>query len=256
MTTPLDDTSRSVMLETRAVSKRFGGLKAVDSVSLTVADGTLHSIIGPNGSGKTTLFNLITGRFPPTNGRVIFQGIDITGLPQHRIARLGLARSYQVTTIFKNLDVFENLRIAAQAQTTQFNFWRRSGSLAAINERAEQTLEIIGLQEKRQVVAGALGHAEQRQVDLGIALAQSPRLLLLDEPTAGMSPYETERMVRFIKDLAKRLAIVLVEHKMSVVMSISDRVTVLNFGQVLAEGTPAEIQQNRRVQEVYLEGSV
>ena len=245
-----------VVLETQQVSKHFGGLKAVDGVTFSVEEGKLHSIIGPNGSGKTTLFNLITGRFPPTSGRVIFRGADITGLRQHQIARLGLARSYQITTIFKRLSVFENLRIAAQAQTSQYNFWRRAGSLAAANERAEATLEIIGLQDKRNVLAGALGHAEQRQVDLGIALAQSPKLLLLDEPTAGMSPYETERTVEFVKELATRLAIVLVEHKMSMVMSISDRITVLNFGQVIAEGTPDEIRTNRRVQEVYLEGSV
>ena len=249
-------TGGALVLETQQVSKHFGGLKAVDGVSLAVEEGRLHSIIGPNGSGKTTLFNLITGKFPPTSGRVIFRGTDITDLRQHQIAQLGLARSYQITTIFKRLSVFENLRIAAQAQTSQYNFWRRASNLAAANERAEATLETIGLQDKRKVPAGALGHAEQRQVDLGIALAQSPTLLLLDEPTAGMSPYETERTVEFVRELTKRVAIVLVEHKMGVVMSISDRITVLNFGQVIAEGTPDEIRTNRRVQEVYLEGSV
>lgn len=244
------------VLETRSLCKRFGGLSAVDDVNLTVSDGQLCSIIGPNGSGKTTLFNLISGRFAPTSGSIFFRGNDITGLSQHRIARLGLARSYQITTIFKHLSVFENLRIAAQAQTGQFNFWRRSTRLAQVNEKAEQTLEIVGLQDKRNALAGALGHAEQRQVDLGIALAQSPQLLLLDEPTAGMSPYETERTVEFIQGLRGQLTIMLVEHKMTMVMSMSDRITVLNFGKVVAEGTPDEIRSNQRVQEVYLEGSV
>lgn len=245
----------ALVLETRGLSKHFGGLRAVDGVSLRVEEGRLHAVIGPNGSGKTTLFNLITGRLPPTSGRVIFRGRDIAGMPQHRVAQLGIARSYQITTVFQNLSVFENLRIGAQAHVAQCNFWRRADGLAQVNDQAERALETIGLGDKRHVPARELSHAEQRQVDLGIALAQAPTLLLLDEPTAGMSPVETEQAMRFIQQLARQVAIVLVEHKMNLVLAISDYITVLNFGQVIAEGTPEEIRGNRQVQEAYLEGS-
>lgn len=255
--TGIDSTAESqYVLRTEGLSKHFGGLKAVQDVSLRVKEGTLHSVIGPNGAGKTTLFNLISGRFEPTSGKIFFRGQDITGTPQHRIAHLGIARSYQLTTVFLNLTVFENIRVSAQAILTQFNFWRHADRIKEIKEQTERTLEVIGLADKRDLLAAQLSHAEQRQLDVGIALVQNPRLLLLDEPTAGMSPIETEAMMHFISDLAQRVSIILVEHKMNVVMSVSDRITVLNFGNVLAEGTPEEIRQNKRVQEVYLEGSV
>ena len=244
------------ILRTEKLTRHYGGVKAITDVDFRVLPGKLHAVIGPNGAGKTTLFNVITGRVPPTSGQVWFQGQAITGLSQWAVARLGVARSYQVTTIFPHLSVFENVRLAAQARRTHTNFWLPADSLRSVTQRAEEVLETIGLQDKRDLLAGQLSHGEQRHLDVGIALATDPQLLLLDEPTAGMSPQETEHTMGFIRELGKRVSIVLVEHKMNVVMQISDHITVLHFGTVLTEGTPDEVHSNRRVQEVYLEGSI
>jgi branched-chain amino acid transport system ATP-binding protein len=255
-TEPPESAAVEPILRTEKLTRHYGGVKAITDVDFRVEPGKLHSVIGPNGAGKTTLFNVITGRVPPTSGRIWFRDQEITGFAQPAVARLGIARSYQVTTIFLNLTVFENLRIAAQAGRTHTNFWQRAESLRSVMERAEHVLQTIGLQDKRHLLASQLSHGEQRLIDMGIALACQPGLLLLDEPTAGMSPMETEQTMQFIRDLGKRVPIVLVEHKMNVVMNISDYITVLHFGTVLTEGTPEHVRNNRRVQEVYLEGSI
>jgi branched-chain amino acid transport system permease protein len=240
------------LLESRGLTMRFGGLAAVDGVDFQVRRGELRAVIGPNGAGKTTFFNMLTGVLPPTGGRVVFKGRDITALPPHVVSRLGLARSYQVTNIFAELTVFENLRIAAQSRVTTFSLWRDAEGLAEVTARAERLLARLGLGAKRDLPAGALSHGEQRYLEIGIALATEPEFLLLDEPTAGMSPEETRQTAEFIRALAGTVTIVLVEHDMEVVMGVSDRITVLNYGKVLAEGSPAEIRENPDVRRVYL----
>jgi ABC-type branched-subunit amino acid transport system ATPase component/ABC-type branched-subunit amino acid transport system permease subunit len=240
------------LLESRGLSKTFGGLTAVNRVDFQVRAGELRSVIGPNGAGKTTFFNLLTGVLPPSSGRILFKGRDITGLPAHAVSRLGIARSYQVTNIFGDLTVFENVRIAAQSRVTHYRFWGDADSLVAVNARAEEILRHLGLTSKRHARASELSHGEQRYLEIGIALATDPDFLLLDEPTAGMSPDETQRTAAFVRRLAGHVTIVVVEHDMEVVMGISDRITVLNYGEILAEGSPAEIRENADVRRVYL----
>ncbi|HEX6082591.1 MAG TPA: branched-chain amino acid ABC transporter ATP-binding protein/permease [Methylomirabilota bacterium] len=240
------------LLESRGLRKTFGGLTAVNGVDFQVRPGELRSVIGPNGAGKTTFFNLLTGVLPPSDGRILFKGQDITGLPAHAVSRLGIARSYQVTNIFGDLTVYENVRIAAQSRVTHYRFWGRADALAPVNRRAEEILLHLGLSAQRHALARELSHGEQRYLEIGIALATDPDFLLLDEPTAGMSPDETRRTAAFVRRLAGHVTIVVVEHDMEVVMGISDRITVLNYGEVLAEGTPAEIRENADVRRVYL----
>ncbi len=239
------------LLRAEHLSRRFGGLTAVRDVSMSVAEGTVHSIIGPNGAGKSTLFNLLTGRIPPSGGDVYFRERPIRGLKQHRVARLGIARSYQITTIFRKLSVLDNVLVAAQSRSG-FNFWRPATSYTRAVDESMELLETIGLARKAGELAAHLSHGEQRHLDIAIALRTRPQILLLDEPTAGMSPYETEQTIDLVKKLSRRLTVVLVEHKMDMIMRISDRITVLHFGQVLADGAPAEIQGNEQVQQAYL----
>ena len=243
-----------MIIRTEKVSKHFGGLKAVDEVDFVVKEGRLTSIIGPNGAGKTTLFNLIAGVHQPTGGKVIFKERDITNLSLHQVSRLGITKTYQINHIFPSLTVFENLRIAAQSRETSFNFWKSATSYKGINGEAARVLEQVGLTEKRNRLAAILSHGERRYLEIGIALATKPEVLLLDEPTAGMSCAETEMCSRLIKELnlTLRLSVVLVEHDMSVVMNISDEVLVLNEGRVLAMGTPQQVSDNEDVQSVYL----
>ncbi|MGH7334966.1 MAG: ABC transporter permease subunit [Candidatus Rokuibacteriota bacterium] len=240
------------LLESRGLTMRFGGLTAVDAVDFQVQAGELRAVIGPNGAGKTTFFNMLTGVLPPSSGRILFRGRDITALPPHAVSRLGIARSYQVTNIFADLTVLENVRIATQSRVTTYNLWANADGLVEVNARAERILALLGLESKRHLLAGALSHGEQRYLEIGIALATEPAFLLLDEPTAGMSPEETKRTAEFIRHIAGSVTIVLVEHDMEVVMGVSDRITVLNYGRVLAEGTPAEIRDNADVRRVYL----
>ena len=240
------------LLESRGLRKTFGGLTAVNGVDFQVRPGELRSVIGPNGAGKTTFFNLLTGVLPPSAGRILFKGQDITGLPAHAVSRLGIARSYQVTNIFGDLTVYENVRIAAQSRVTHYRCWGRADALAAVNRRAEEIVAHLGLAAQRHALARELSHGEQRYLEIGIALATDPDFLLLDEPTAGMSPDETRRTAEFVRRLAGHVTIVVVEHDMEVVMGISDRITVLNYGEILAEGTPAEIRENADVRRVYL----
>jgi ABC-type branched-subunit amino acid transport system ATPase component len=240
------------LLESRQLTRHFGGLTAVNRVDFQVRRGELRAVIGPNGAGKTTFFNMLTGVLPPSDGRILFKGRDITRLAAHEVSRLGIARSYQITNIFGDLTVFENVRVAAQSRVTHYRFWKDADRLEEVTRRAEDILALLGLQAKRHLPAAALSHGEQRYLEIGVALATEPDFLLLDEPTAGMSPEETRQTAAFVRTLAGRVTIVLVEHDMEVVMGISDRITVLNYGQVLAEGTPAEIRDNAEVRRVYL----
>jgi len=240
------------LLETKGLTKRFGGLTAVDNVNFKVAKGDRRAVIGPNGAGKTTFFNLIAGRLPPTQGEIWFKGEDITHIPPYRIPQKGIGRSYQITNIFSKLPVFENVRLAAQAVEVTYDFWTNVISMDDINGRVTEILEKLKLIDYRDVRAANLPHGLQRHLEIGIALASRPELLLLDEPTAGMTQEETRRMMELIEDIAEGLTIVVVEHDMKFVMSISKRITVLHEGKVLAEGPPEEIRKNEDVQRVYL----
>ena len=245
-----------MLLETRAITKSFGALTAVNAVSLGIEAGSLHSIIGPNGAGKTTLFNLLSGTFPPTSGKIIFDRKDITGTPANRVAHLGLARSYQRTTVFPAFSLFDNVWVAAFATGKSWNglMWKPANDFPEASERARQALRDVGLESKANQLAREISHGEQRQLELAIALAAAPRVLLLDEPAAGLSPDETRKMVALVRALKGRYTIVLIEHKMDIIMSVSDRISVMHFGSLIAEGTPAEIQKNPEVRRAYLGG--
>ena len=242
----------SPIVRTEGLTRSFGCLMAVAQVNFEVERGELRSIIGPDGAGKTTFFRLISGEMAPSSGRIWFDGREITGLPQHRVSRLGVSKSYQITNVFPHLTVLENIRVAAQTYRLSFNFWGRAAALTAIRDKAGVILKEVGLWDKRELLAAYLSHGEKRHLELGIALSTDPTLLLLDEPTAGMSPEETDETIHLIRRIAAGRTVILVEHKMKVVMNISDRITVLHQGQVLAEGSPAEIRANTRVQQTYL----
>ncbi|MBI1733731.1 MAG: ABC transporter ATP-binding protein [Candidatus Rokubacteria bacterium] len=240
------------VLRTEALTKRFGGLTAVNQVSIAIARGEIRAIIGPNGAGKSTFFNCVTGVLPPTGGRILFDGEDITGLPPHRISQKGVARSYQITNILPRATVLENVRIAVQSRHHSWSVLRHHRSFRDVIERARSVLDAVGLADKEAELASELSHGEQRNLEIGIALATEPKLLCLDEPTAGMSVTETHATVELIRRIAADLTILIVEHDMEVVMGLAHTITVLHYGEVLAEGSPAEIQANPRVQEVYL----
>jgi branched-chain amino acid transport system ATP-binding protein len=244
------------LLKTENLTKSFGALTAVKDVSLAIEAGSLHSIIGPNGAGKTTLFNLLTGAFPPSSGRIVFDQKEITGTPASRIAHLGLARSFQRTNVFPAFSLLDNVWTAAFATGPSWQglLWKRVDRYAEVTGRARQALSDVGLLEKSQQLAREISHGEQRQLELAIALAAAPRVLLLDEPAAGLSPEETRRMVALVRALKGRYTIVLIEHKMDIIMSVSDRISVMHFGALIAEGTPQEIQRNPEVRRAYLGG--
>ncbi|MCA9910479.1 MAG: ABC transporter ATP-binding protein [Anaerolineae bacterium] len=243
------------ILEARNLRKQFGGILAVDDVSLQVAAGSVHAIIGPNGAGKTTFFNLLTGRYTPTQGQIIFKGQDITHLPVHRRAALGMGRSFQITNIFPNLTVIENVRLAAQVMGSHnLQLLRRADALTEYIDRAAEMLKLVGLAQEMGMLASTLPHGGKRKLELAIILASDPELMLLDEPTTGMASEQVPELIETIRAVRERenKTIVLVEHNMRVVMDISDRITVMNLGQVLAEGTPTEITNNPTVHKVYL----
>ncbi|NQU14442.1 MAG: ABC transporter ATP-binding protein [Desulfobacteraceae bacterium] len=242
------------ILKTTSLTKKFGGLAAVDNVSFKVKEGDLQSIIGPNGAGKSTFFKLISGDYKPTGGNIIFDGQDITDLSQTAISHRGIAVAYQITNIFPMLTAMENIRVAAQSRLTTFNFWSRALSLEKVVDQALDILEQIGLAEFRDEVAAKLSHGHQKRLEIGIALATRPKLLLLDEPTAGLAPTETRQVIELIKKIGQNLTIILVEHKMKVVMEVSDKITVLHYGRLLAQGSPDEIRANQEVRRVYLGG--
>jgi branched-chain amino acid transport system ATP-binding protein len=243
------------ILETRGLTKDFGGLRAVDGVDLVVQKGEIHSIIGPNGAGKTTLFNMLTGFLRPTEGSVHFEGREITHLPPHRISHLGIARTFQITSIFPDLTVLENVRIAAQSRSARnFNLMIDHRRLRDAAEVAGEVLEDMGLSHRARVAAKNLSYGEKRCLEMAIALATRPRLLLLDEPTSGMSPEESSMVVDLIHRVASKVTVILIEHNIDVVLAISHRITVMNQGRILAEGPPQQIQADERVQEAYLGG--
>ncbi|HEX7540579.1 MAG TPA: ABC transporter ATP-binding protein [Anaerolineales bacterium] len=244
-----------IILETKNLRKEFGALVAVDDVNLRVRANTIHAIIGPNGAGKTTLFNLLSNTLEPTTGKVFFNGKAITHLPTHRIIHLGIGRSFQITNLFPNLSVLENVRLAAQALGhDSFRFIQKASHFKRYEQRAWEVLHQVGLAERAQVPARTLPHGDQRKLELAIILASDPRLLLLDEPTAGMAAEQVPGMMNLISQIKNtgNKTIVLVEHNMSVVMNISDRITVMHQGRILAEGTPPEIAANPEVQNAYL----
>ncbi len=240
------------ILRTERLTVRFGGLTALNQVSISVARGEIRAIIGPNGAGKSTFFNCLTGVIRPTGGRIVFDGDDITGLSPDRISQKSLARSYQITNILPGATVLENVRIAAQSRHHAWSVLRHHRAYTDVIARARQALAAVGLADKERELASELSHGEQRNLEIGIALATEPKLLCLDEPTAGMSVAETHATVELVRRIAADLTIMIVEHDMEVVMGLAHRITVLHYGEVLAEGTPAEIQANPRVQEVYL----
>lgn len=242
------------ILKTVKLTKNFGGLCAILDVNFSVKEGDHQSIIGPNGAGKSTFFKLITGDLKPSSGKITFLNKDITFLPSTMISHLGIAVAYQITNIFPLLSVFENIRVAAQSRKTTFNLWAKASSLRDCNERALAILEEINLSGMKDAMADNLSHGDRKRLEIGIALATQPKLLLLDEPTAGLSPKETRETIELIKRIGKNLTIVMVEHKMKVVMEVSNKITVLHYGKVLAQGNPDEIRNNAEVRKVYLGG--
>ena len=235
------------------VTKSFDGFVAVQDVELTVVQGQMACIIGPNGAGKSTIFNLITGHLQPTRGKIFFHDQDITGLPPYRICQLGVGRSFQRTNIFPRLSVFDNVQVSVLAHRKKtLNFFTPSKKL--VQEETYGLLEQVGLSEEAQSISGMLSYGFQKQLELGIALASEPELLLLDEPTAGMSPQETANAIALIAKIVRErgLTLLFTEHDMDVVFSIAEKITVLHQGQVLAEGTPTEVRSNPEVQRVYL----
>ena len=235
------------------VSKSFGRTEIVRDVNLEVSRGERHAIIGPNGAGKSTLFNLISARFPVSSGRIELNGDDITSLRAFEINRRGLSRSFQITNIFHNLTVFDNVRCALLwSLGYRYSFWRRLSALADAGECADEVIQRIGLRRRRDTLASTLSYAEQRALEIGVTLAGGADVVLLDEPTAGMSRSETEEAVALIRRVSEGKTLVMVEHDMGVVFGLADRISVLVYGRIIATGTPAEIRANPAVQEAYL----
>jgi branched-chain amino acid transport system ATP-binding protein len=241
------------ILQIEGLTKRFGGVTATDEVTLTVERGELHAVIGPNGAGKTTLIGQLTGELAPDAGRVRFRGEDVTALPVHRRSALGLARSFQITSLFPEFSALDNVALAVQAHSGHsFRFWRPACSEDALREPARAALDRVGLGARADVVCSNMSHGEHRQLEIAMALATMPRMLLLDEPMAGMGPEESARMVALLRQLKGGLTILLVEHDMDAVFALADRITVLVYGRVIASGAPAEIRANAEVRRAYL----
>ena len=240
------------ILEAKKVSKSFGQFKALQDISTNFMPGTLTAIIGPNGAGKSTFFNILSGAFAPSSGHVLFNGRDITGLAQHEFARMGISKSFQITNIFKQLSVHENVRVAAQMRTTRYEFLSSARSYPKPLEIADQVLQRVNLAHLSHKTSADLAHGQQRALEIAMALACDPTLLLLDEPTAGMSPEETLVMMDLIRNLATERTVILVEHKMKLIMGLCQRIIVLHHGEFLAEGSPDEIRNHAEVRRVYL----
>lgn len=245
------------LLSARNLTKRFGGLAAVNQVSVDVALGQIHAVIGPNGAGKSTLTNLLSGDIPATSGKVLLRGQDTSGWTSEKVARNGLGRSYQKTNIFRSFSIWDNVRLAAQSrsQPSAFSPWRwlqSAAQMREVNQRAERAMELAGLHPRRQQVAGAASHGEQRQLEIAMTLATEPSVLLLDEPLAGMGVMEAESMVQLLLRLKKDHAILLVEHDMDAIFTLADHLTVMVNGQVIANGLPADVRADPQVQAAYL----
>ena len=241
------------MIELKEVHKSFGSTKIINGVSLEIRAGERHAIIGPNGAGKSTLFNLISGRFPVSAGKILLHGEDITGLRPFEINRKGLSRSFQVTNIFHNLSVYENIRCGVLwSAGYKYSFWHRVAGLKDVQRRAEEVMERIGLAKRRDIAAGTLSYAEQRALEIGVTIAGGAAAILLDEPTSGMSASESAQTVELVRQVSEGKTLVMVEHDMGVVFNLADRISVLVYGEVLATGTPREIRANPAVQEAYL----
>ena len=240
-------------LQLRGVHKSFGATAIIRGVSLEVAAGERHAIIGPNGAGKSTLFNLVSGRLAPTRGSILLDGAEIAGMRPYAVSRRGLARSFQVTNIFAGMSVFENIRCSLLWPLGQrYDFWSDVERLRNVNERAEQALERIRLTARRDAMAGVLTYAEQRALEIGITIAGGARVILLDEPTAGMSRGETENAVELIREVTEGKTLVMVEHDMGVVFELADRISVLVYGEIIATDIPSRIHGNEAVQTAYL----
>ncbi len=245
--------SGEIILETENLSKEFGGFVAVNGVNLAIRRGSIHAFIGPNGAGKTTCFNLLTKFLKPTRGRIVFKGSDITNLPPAEVAQLGLVRSFQISAVFPHLTVRENVRLALQRKRGgSFDFWRSKRVLDDLNGRAAELIEDVGLQEFAQTPAVELAYGRKRALEIATTLAVDPELMLLDEPTAGMGHEDIDRIAALIKRVAANRTVLMVEHNLSVVATISDRITVLTRGRVLAEGDYAAISTNAEVREAYM----
>lgn len=243
------------LLELRGVGKNFGALEVLSQIDLDVEAGKITSVIGPNGAGKTTLFNVISGRFPASSGTILFQGRDIARLKDHEITLAGLARSFQITNIFQRLTVWENIFLAVQTRSPKrMSFFTRYQKMDSVKSRTGEILKRVGLDQWKDSPAGQLSHGDQRHLEIGMTLATGPELLLLDEPTSGMSPIEASQTMDLIKDLSRDCTIFLIEHNMDIVMNISDHIFVLNFGRKIAEGSPEEVADDPEVCRVYLGG--
>ncbi|MFN3263033.1 MAG: ABC transporter ATP-binding protein [Pikeienuella sp.] len=243
----------SAALELEGLRKSFGKTEIIRGVDLSIGRAERHAIIGPNGAGKSTLFNLITGRFPKTSGAIRLHGKDLTGLAPYEINRLGLSRSFQITNIFPKMSVFENVRCALLwAQGHRYSFWSLVSRSRELNQGAEEILEQINLTARRDLPAGVLSYAEQRALEIGITIAGGADVIMLDEPTAGMSHSETDYIVNLIREVTKGKTLVMVEHDMGVVFGLADRISVLVYGEIIATGTPEAVRANPKVQEAYL----
>ena len=241
------------LLRVKDLVRRFGGITATDNVSLDVAKGELHAIIGPNGAGKTTLISQLTGQLSPNSGTIHFAGADITRLPAFRRSALGLARSFQITSLLPDFTASDNVALAAQAHDGHsFYFWGNARKESALRNAALSALKRVGLEHRADVVVSRLSHGEQRELELAVALATKPQLLLLDEPMAGLGTTESARMVKLLQELRREVTIVLVEHDMDAVFALADRITVLVYGRVIASDAPAAIRQNEEVKRAYL----
>jgi branched-chain amino acid transport system ATP-binding protein len=241
------------LLRVENLAKRFVGIVATDDLILNIADGELHAVIGPNGAGKTTLIAQLSGQLAPDSGRIYFADKDITTVPMHTRSALGLARSFQITSLFLDLSVLDNVALAVQAHAGHsFHFWRNARRESELREPARAALTRVGLNARAELPASALSHGEHRQLELAMALASKPRMLLLDEPMAGLGPEESTRMVAMLRELKKELTILLVEHDMEAVFALADRITVLVYGRVIASGRPDAIRNNAQVRDAYL----
>jgi branched-chain amino acid transport system ATP-binding protein len=245
--------SGNPILELRGIYKDFDGLEVLFGINLGIQQGERHAIIGPNGAGKSTLFNIITGKYLPSKGNIFFKGQDVTGTSPYRLNRRGLARSFQITNIFRTMTVFQNVRNAVLSKNKiRYNLFSRLDRMKHIHDQTEKVLEQIGLLERKDVMAGLLSYGQQRSLEIGLTIATEPELILLDEPTAGMSTEETREAVQLIERVTQGRTLVIVEHDMEVVFSLADRVSVIYYGEVLASGPPDEIRQNQKVKDAYL----